>query len=31
MKFHGTGDPIKSAVIIKVKDCKFKYYSTVAP
>ena len=31
MKFHGTGDPIKSAVIINVKDCKFKYYSTVNP
>ncbi|HEY9074323.1 MAG TPA: ABC transporter substrate-binding protein, partial [Desulfobaccales bacterium] len=28
MKFHGTGDPIKSAVIIHVKDCKFKYYAT---
>ena len=25
MKFHGTGDPIKSAVIIHVKGCKFKY------
>ena len=31
MKFQGTGDPIKSAVIIHVKDCKFKYYSTVTP
>jgi len=31
MKFRGTGDPIKSAVILHVKDCKFKYYSTVAP
>ena len=31
MKFHGTGDPIKSAVIIHVKDCKFRYYSTVSP
>jgi len=31
MKFRGTGDPIKSAVIIHVKDCKFRYYSTVAP
>ena len=31
MKFRGTGDPIKSAVIIHVKDCKFKYYSTVQP
>ena len=31
MKFHGTGDPIKSAVILHVKDCRFKYYSTVQP
>jgi branched-chain amino acid transport system substrate-binding protein len=31
MKFRGTGDPVKSAVIIHVKDCKFKYYSTVHP
>jgi len=31
MKFHGTGDPIKSAVIIHVKDGKFTYFSTVQP
>ena len=31
MKFHGTGDPIKSAVIIHVKDGKFNYFSTVEP
>ena len=31
MKFHGTGDPIKSAVILRVKDCKFTYYSIVQP
>jgi len=31
MKFHGTGDPIKSAVILHVKDCRFNYYSTVQP
>jgi branched-chain amino acid transport system substrate-binding protein len=31
MKFQGTGDPIKSAIIIQVKDCKFKYYATVNP
>jgi branched-chain amino acid transport system substrate-binding protein len=31
MKFHGTGDPVKSAVIIHVKGCKFQYYNTVAP
>lgn len=31
MTFHGTGDPIKSAVIIHVEDCQFKYYATVQP
>jgi len=31
MKFHGTGDPIKSAVIIHVTGCKFRFYSTVSP
>ncbi len=31
MQFHGTGDPIKSAVILRVKDCQFIYYSTVQP
>jgi branched-chain amino acid transport system substrate-binding protein len=31
MKFTGTGDPIKSAVILKIKDGKFTYYSTVQP
>ncbi len=31
MKFQGTGDPIKSAVIIQIKDAKFTYYSTVQP
>ncbi len=31
MKFHGTGDPIKTAVIIHVKDGKFTYYATVQP
>lgn len=31
MKFYGTGDPIKSAVILHVKDCGFNYYSTVQP
>jgi len=31
MKFHGSGDPIKSAVIIHVTGCKFRYYSTVSP
>jgi branched-chain amino acid transport system substrate-binding protein len=31
MQFHGTGDPIKSAIIIHVKDGKFNYFSTVQP
>jgi len=31
MKFSGTGDPIKSAVIIQIKDGKFKYFATVSP
>jgi branched-chain amino acid transport system substrate-binding protein len=31
MKFQGTGDPIKSAVIIQIKDGKFTYYDSVAP
>ncbi len=31
MKFQGTGDPVKSAVIIQIKDGNFTYYSTVQP
>ena len=31
MKFKGTGDPVKSAVIIQIKDGKFTYYDSVAP
>jgi len=31
MKFKGTGDPIKSAVIIQIKDGKFTYYDSVTP
>ncbi len=31
MQFKGTGDPIKSAVILNIKDGAFKYYSTVQP
>jgi branched-chain amino acid transport system substrate-binding protein len=31
MKFSGTGDPVKSAVIIQIKDGKFKYFATVSP
>jgi branched-chain amino acid transport system substrate-binding protein len=31
MKFSGTGDPVKSAVIIQIKDGKFKYFTAVSP
>ncbi|MBM4295251.1 MAG: ABC transporter substrate-binding protein, partial [Deltaproteobacteria bacterium] len=31
MKFSGAGDPVKSAVILQIKDGKFKFYSTVQP
>ena len=31
MKFSGTGDPVKSAVIIQIKDGKFKYSTSVSP
>ncbi|MHB0939714.1 MAG: ABC transporter substrate-binding protein [Armatimonadota bacterium] len=31
MQFKGTGDPIKSAVVIQIKDGKFKYYQTAKP
>jgi branched-chain amino acid transport system substrate-binding protein len=31
MKFTGTGDPTKSAVIIRIKDGKFTYHDSVAP
>ncbi len=31
MQFKGTGDPIKSAVIIQIKDGKFKYFATAKP
>jgi branched-chain amino acid transport system substrate-binding protein len=31
MKFAGSGDPTKSAVILQIKDGKFKYYATVQP
>jgi branched-chain amino acid transport system substrate-binding protein len=31
MQFNGTGDPVKSAVILQVKDGKFVYYSSAAP
>ena len=31
MKFSGTGDPIKSAVILQIKDGKFAYFTSVSP
>lgn len=31
MKFTGSGDPIKSAVILQIKNGKFNYFSTVQP
>lgn len=31
MQFKGTGDPIKSAVVIQIKGGKFTYYQTAKP
>jgi branched-chain amino acid transport system substrate-binding protein len=31
MKFKGQNDPIKSAVILQIKDGKFKYFASVQP
>ena len=31
MQFKGTGDPIKSAVILQIKDGKFTYNASVQP
>jgi branched-chain amino acid transport system substrate-binding protein len=31
MQFKGTGDPIKSAVVIQIKDGAFTYYQTANP
>lgn len=31
MQFKNTGDPIKSAVVIQIKDGKFTYYQTANP
>jgi branched-chain amino acid transport system substrate-binding protein len=31
MKFQGTGDPIKSAVILQIKNGKFNYFAEVQP
>lgn len=31
MQFRGTGDPIKSAVVVQIKDGKFTYYTNASP
>lgn len=31
MRYEGSGDPVKSAVIIKIENGKFVYYATVNP
>ena len=31
MEFKGTGDPVKSAVIIQIKNGKFTYFQTAKP
>jgi len=31
MQFKGTGDPVKSAVIIQIKGGKFTYFATAEP
>lgn len=31
MKFTGTGDPVKSAVVLQIKGGKFVYYTTAQP
>ncbi len=31
MQFKGTGDPIKSAVVIRIRDGKFTYYQSAKP
>jgi len=31
MQFQGTGDPVKSAVILQVKDGKFVYFANAKP
>jgi branched-chain amino acid transport system substrate-binding protein len=31
MKFQGTGDPVKSAVILQIKNGKFNYFAAVQP
>ncbi|MBU0610341.1 MAG: ABC transporter substrate-binding protein [Armatimonadetes bacterium] len=31
MQFKGTGDPVKSAVVIQIKDGKFEFFQTAKP
>ena len=31
MEFKGTGDPVKSAVVIQIKNGKFTYFQTAKP
>jgi len=31
MQFKGTGDPIKSAVVLQIKNGKFTYFTTANP
>jgi hypothetical protein len=31
MEFKGTGDPIKSAVMIKIENGKFNFYAMAKP
>jgi hypothetical protein len=31
MQFKGTGDPVKSAVVIQIKGGKFTYFTSAAP
>ncbi len=31
MEFNGTGDPVKSAVVIQIKDGKYTYFQTAKP
>lgn len=31
MRFEGSGDPIKSAVVIQIQDGQFKYFTTATP
>ncbi len=31
MRFEGTGDPVKSAVVIQIKDGEFTFYKTAQP